>query len=143
MNLYRKQTSSKSSRTDLFNADTGSIELPNLPNAKRVAGNMNIRLAKLDTKNNNSDTSLPPLKEPGILLLSRRYSICIIDFILSINNTNFFISIPIQDEIRHSKVAKKISTDPIQESLTLPKLVLKNKEVSKMVQSLDKKINRI
>ena len=40
------------------------------------------------------------------------------------------VSITFIDEIRHSKLTRKISTDPVQESLTLPKLVLKTQEVS-------------
>ena len=59
------QSSSRSSRTNLYNLDTGSLELPNLDNPKRVTGNLNIRLVKTEVKNLGSDVTLPTLKEPG------------------------------------------------------------------------------
>ena len=85
----------------------------------------------MEMKNNGSDSTLPPLQEPGLLyiiftLQQIRIYKCFITFIIG------FISFSTTsiDEIRHSKLTRKISTDPVQESLTLPKLVLKAQEVS-------------
>jgi hypothetical protein len=48
---------------DMYNIDTGSVELPTI---KRTTVNINARIIKAETKNQNIDTTLAPLVEPEV-----------------------------------------------------------------------------
>ena len=61
--MFRKKISSRGSIIDVYNIDTGSVELPTL---KRTTVNINTRIIKAETKNQNFDTALPPLVEPEV-----------------------------------------------------------------------------
>ena len=85
----------------------------------------------MEMKNNGSDSTLPPLQEPGKLYITNMLQkLGFINIFIAFNISFILFSITFIDEIRHSKLTRKISTDPVQESLTLPKLVLKTQEVS-------------
>ena len=64
--MFRKKMSSRASMIDVYNLDTGSVEIPNI---KRTTININTRIIKAETKIQNVpsfDSSLPTLVEPEV-----------------------------------------------------------------------------